>query len=395
MERFFWRYTERNPAHFLLVAEFDVPIAEQPLRDALLAIQRRHVLLSAHVEDHPDTRLGFYRTDSVPPINVTVHHGFAHDWQAIAADELARPFDRPTAPLMRVALIDEGGSSTLVLTFDHVIADGISSVLVLRDLLAAMDGRTLSALPLPAAQEDLIARAVPAPPTVQASPDDDRRMSVPTSVRPFDPTPPHLDRIELTPDATTNLVNRCRREQTTVHAAVVTAASRVRAMAYGEDFVRTFSPINIRESVGQGPNCGLCIGSALTGVSPAVGFWGSARDVSGRLNVARSGASLRAGAAIAEMLLPIDAGRAVAENFFCTKLPYEMLITNLGVQDLPGDGLFRPRALWGPIVLGQVDRELVIGVITYDQQLRMVACGHAPTVGFLHYVRETLEQASR
>ncbi|SPM39409.1 condensation domain protein, partial [Mycobacterium numidiamassiliense] len=56
LERFFWRYTERNPAHFLLAAEFDIALDAQRVRDALDAAQRRHPMLSAHVED--DRHLG-------------------------------------------------------------------------------------------------------------------------------------------------------------------------------------------------------------------------------------------------------------------------------------------------------------------------------------------------
>src|SRR5690242_18112187 len=51
LERLFYRYAERNPAHFCQVAEFDVTFTEKQVRTALSAIQRRHPLLSVHVED--------------------------------------------------------------------------------------------------------------------------------------------------------------------------------------------------------------------------------------------------------------------------------------------------------------------------------------------------------
>ena len=41
MERMFYRFAERNPAHFSLVAEFDIVLAEDQLRAALLAVQQR------------------------------------------------------------------------------------------------------------------------------------------------------------------------------------------------------------------------------------------------------------------------------------------------------------------------------------------------------------------
>jgi hypothetical protein len=70
MERFFRRYTERNPAHFLLVAEFDVALDSQRVRDALDAVQRRHPMLSAHVRDDPARHLGFYRAAAVLAVDL-------------------------------------------------------------------------------------------------------------------------------------------------------------------------------------------------------------------------------------------------------------------------------------------------------------------------------------
>ncbi|ORW96538.1 hypothetical protein AWB92_06195 [Mycobacterium sp. IEC1808] len=396
LERFFWRYTERNPTHFLLVAEFDRTLRADHVRKALDAVQRRHPLLSAHVHDDPELGLGFYQADHVAPIDLTVHRGL--DWQSIAAEELARRFSRMAAPLMRATLVDHDNSSTLLLTFDHSIADGISSVLVLDDVLAAINGATPPPLALPMSQEDLARRTLDSPPQVEMSMQQgDPRLAVPVSVRPFESTPPHLQSVEMSDDDTTCLIRRCREERATVHGAIVTAASHVRALESGERYVRTYSPINIRELLGQGPDCCLRIGSACTGMAPAEGadFWTQARAVNGQLNFAKSDAGVLMGTELVEQRLPTDAGCDAAERFFCTTLPFELLITNLGVQHLTESGPVRPRAIWGPIVLAQIEREQVIGVITYGGRLRMVCCGHTPTPGFLHNVRERLRDASR
>lgn len=398
LERFFWRYTERNPTHFVLVAEFDRVLHADWLRCALDAVQARHPLLSAHVRDDPHAGLAFYRADSPARIDLTVHPELVEGWQSIAANELAQPFGREAPSLMRATLVNHEKSSVLLLTFDHSIADGISSVLVLDDLLAALNGQRRPPLPLPMSQETLVHRALAATAPAEApAGTDDPRLRVPVSVRPFEPTPPHVHSAEMSEDDTTRLVSRCRAEGTTVHGAIVTAASRARGLECDENYVRTYSPINMREPVGQGPNCCLCIASACTGMAPADGtdFWSQAREVNRRLHFAKSDAALVMGTAIAEQQSPPDADCDAAERFFCTMLPFELLITNLGVQRFTDVGPIRPRAVWGPLVLAQVEREYVIGVITYDGRLRMVCCGHTPTAGFLLNVRERLEHASR
>ncbi|GAB1813564.1 hypothetical protein [Mycobacterium sp. MUNTM1] len=109
-ERLFYRYSERNPAHFSIVAEFDQVLHADKVRTAVAAVQRRHPLLSVHVEDRPDTRLGFYRAATVARVALTARRGPELAWQAAAAEELSRPFDRSRAPLMRAALTAGSGA---------------------------------------------------------------------------------------------------------------------------------------------------------------------------------------------------------------------------------------------------------------------------------------------
>src|SRR5690242_14471650 len=232
---------------FVLAAEFGNTLDVHRVRDALVAVQYRHPLLSAHIKDDPETGPGFYRRVPVAPIDLAVHQDFDQDWQLLAAEELTRPFDSATTPLMRATLMTHRLASTLLLTFDHVVSDGISAVLVLNDLLTKLNGESLPALPLPKSLEELATRQFNGFRIGTASPDlGDPRMTRPTSIRPFDTTPPHVRRIAFDHETTARLIERCRDEQTTVHAAIMTAASRVRGTQCGEEFVRTYSPISAR-----------------------------------------------------------------------------------------------------------------------------------------------------
>jgi hypothetical protein len=398
MERMFYRFAERNPAHFSLVAEFDIVLAEDQLRAALLAVQQRHPLLSVHVEDRPESRLGFYRAQPVDRIELTVHERDDSDWQLLAAEELSRPFDRSTAPLMRAVLLNGRSSSAVLLTFDHTIGDGISSVMILNDLVDSLNGHPLTAHGVPPSQEEMIALRLPSsehqPIPEPAVPD--ARMLKPSSIRPFDGIRPHVHTVTLDGPDTSRLVNRCRTEQTTVHAAILTASSRVRATLRGEDFVRVVSPINIRALINVGDDCADYVSNTVTGLAPWDGsqFWDQARAVNAELSTARSAPAVATLPAMMQQMLPVDAESHAAEQFLTTGAPWDSMLSNLGVQDLANSGAIMPTALWGPVLNTQIDGDYVTGVVTYQGRLRMVACGYTPTAEYLQNVAATLVRES-
>jgi hypothetical protein len=395
-ERLYYRYTERNPMHFVLAAEFETALDEDDTRSALAAVQRRHPLLSAHIEDHPDARLQFVRVDPVPPIELTVLQHDSWDWPPIAARELSRPFDRSRAPLMRAVLMSQPSASTILLTFDHTVADGISGALIVDDLVAALNGTELEALPLPPSQEEMIATALPSPdepaPSASAA---DPRMTAPGPIRTFDAAIPHLHTIELDADATARLVQRCRDERTTVHSAIVATASHVVGEETGQDFVRVVTPFNFRGLIGADRDCADYFTATRTGMASQDGssVWDQARAITAELAGARSATGVIAASAATQRLIPPDAGVEGAEAFLAGGSAYELLISNLGVREVRG-GPLHPTALWGPVLLCQLEGERVIGVITYRGRLRMVACGHAPTADFLENLRTALARAA-
>jgi Condensation domain len=397
VERLFYRYGERNPDHFLLVAEFDDVLTADRLTPALAAVQRRHPLLSVHIEDHPGTRLGFYRAPTVDPIELSIRRSPESSWQATAAEELTRTFDRSRAPLMRASLVLGPASSALLLVFDHTIADGISSVMVLRDLVAALNGEDLPNLPAPQSLENMVARALdgvePLDPTELP---DDPRMHRPSVVRPFDGALTDVRNLAMTESDTARLVQRCRAERTTVHAAIVVAMSRVRAAETGEGFVRALNPINVRALIGAGGDCALYIASTCTGLAPWGGtdFWEQARATTAHLEIARSARGVVTGSAAMRQAIPVDAEAEHAEELFGRVAPWEMIVSNLGVQNLDGPGPLRPTAVWGPMAQSQTDGEYFTGVTTYEGRLSMTTCGYSVPSTFLKGVDATLLAAA-
>lgn len=394
IERLYYRYSEANPTHFLLVAEFDVELAECQLRRALDAVQMRHPLLTVQIEDHPVSRLGFYRSDDVNHIPLTVQHSAEASWHSLAAQELSRPFDRSIAPLLRATLLRTPSSSTLLLTFDHTIADGISAVRVLDDLVGALNGSPLLARSTPRALEDLLVQRVRAVDPLPIEPD--ARMMIPSTIRPFDGAAPYLHTATLSQLETARLVNRCRAERTTVHSALLVAASSVRARLHEDvSFVRSLSPIDIRKLILNPPDCAVYLSCATTGLDTTgdESFWPRARMMTDELAAARSASGVLTAAAGVAQAIDIHAVRADAEDVFTRQLPWELGVTNLGRQPIIGGLEVRPRALWGPIVQSHTAGEYVTGIVTYERQMRMVTTGYRPTAVFLDRVVAALEEA--
>jgi hypothetical protein len=139
----------------------------------------------------------------------------------------------------------------------------------------------------------------------------------------------------------------------------------------------------------------MCIVPTATGHTPWDGtpFWEQTRATTAHLRVARSAREIRAAATGLEQIITVDAETADAEELFSRTSPWDIMITNLGVQNLDGAGPLRPTAVWGPVVLSQTDGEYLTGVTTYEGRLRMVTCGYNVPASFLKGVGEALMAA--
>lgn len=418
-ERALHLWMQRNPMHFAVVAELDAAVPEERCRAALEEVQRSHPLLRVRVTAGDGGEGGpgpvFHRSDAPVALSL-VEEGVT--WQAVAADELARPFARGAAPLVRAALVPGERSCVLVLTFEHSIADGLSAVGVLGDVLAVLNGRTLPVRPVPPAQEDLIAPlAGPAAPDQAPAGQDqapggppevtgvDPRMGAVSSRRPFDGALPHVSGVAFDQVSTRRLVARCRAERTTVHAAICAAATQVAARLQGLGFVRVGSPVSLRHLIdghgssdgsgGVGGDVALRIVAARTGFppGPARPLWDLARDTSAALAPARSAGGVAAVLDAIAAVVPAGADAATAEAVLLGGSGFEVEVTNLGVLDLEDAGPLRASAVWGPVLLTQVAGEQVIGVATQAGQLRLTGSSYVLVPDLLQEVRRTLTDA--
>jgi hypothetical protein len=399
-ERMYHRRQQTSTMHFCVVAELADDLDPGALATALSAVQHRHPLLNVYVDDHPQAGLGFWRPTIVPPIPVTVVAETGHTWCDLVAEELTRPFDTTVAPMVRVVLL-RSTPAAIVLTVDHTIVDGMSAAYILRDLLSALNGHELAALPVPPSQEELIGRLRETQPAAAlaangqppaAQPD---WLATPSTIRPFDGAPPHLSAVCFDEDLTRRLVTGARAKRTTVHSALVSAMTRVLLESGRTEFVRMVTPIEFRSHIGVDDDVCLYFTAARTALTreQLTDLWDMARVVGHQLSVARSVPALLGASAATEQFIGVDATPEDAEAFMVGGLSFEAFASNLRVLDMGRPLAVRPVAIWGPAILVQVQGEMSAGVATFNGQLRIVSASHDPLPGYLDRVRDILDAA--
>jgi NRPS condensation-like uncharacterized protein len=391
-------FGQLHPQHFLLAAEFGAVLSEGELRDALSAVQRRHPLLQVSIDSSADNPV-FRRSEQPAAIGLrTVKTAEKSDWTDSAAEEFMVRFDPAAAPLARAVLITTERDSVLLLAFDHVICDGVSAVRVLDDLVGVLNGCELPPLPAPAPHEELVARQLdPVDPAVLASlPEPEERMRPWPDYLPFGSVRPVISTLEFDQAATTEIRHACHAENTTVQGLLVVAFSQARGRLRGEDFLRVLTPVDTRPLLdAETAASSTSIVVARTGheTSSQESFWERVRKTQAEIQVTASAPGVAVGAAAVSHFITPDAGPVPTEQFV-NSLTFEMHVSNLRVIELTESGPLRPTAVWGPMLLMQMDGETNLGVATYDGKLRIALSSHSPNDDLLEEARRIITEAA-
>ncbi|HEY3445776.1 MAG TPA: hypothetical protein VGK67_05390 [Myxococcales bacterium] len=280
-----------QPYNMVVAVQIRGDLHPDRLREALAKAQRRHPLLAVNTELGP-SGLPWFDSEGVGAIPLTVVDQAEPD-QAKRLLE-TEPTSRfamnepgsPRLPLLRASLFlprDPAHPADLVFTVQHVIADGLSMVFLVRDLLHFMEepDAPVTVLDAPASPADLM------PPRV--------RRWIPKSRLLFTlalglakayawlfygrrPAPSqqgahHQRSWELTPDQTTRLRSRCKAEGVSVQSAICTT--------FLTGFSSIHTPVSLRSALARpvGESVGLYIGAAEVAMKyrPASSFWDNAR----------------------------------------------------------------------------------------------------------------------
>ncbi|MFI9111821.1 amino acid adenylation domain-containing protein [Streptomyces venezuelae] len=149
---FFHARFDTDAADLYLVQELldlEGPVDPDRLRRALQLLLDRHPLLRASFRQLPGGEVVQRLADHVtlPWREADTAEAALHD---ILRADRAEPFDLDRPPLLRATLVRDGRRHRLLLTLHHIVADGWSVAVLLRELTAAYRG---DGLPEPAAPE--------------------------------------------------------------------------------------------------------------------------------------------------------------------------------------------------------------------------------------------------
>lgn len=316
-ERQLWLLSRTRP--FQVVMTLTLPPshpapAEDALGAALRAVAGRHPLLGVRVARRGG-ELVFEESDL--PIPVREVRG-AEDLDAVIEEELNHPIPTSTGPLLRVTRVTpDDGPAALLLTYDHVAADGLSMAAVLRDVLIALaPGPDPSVCPARPATPENIAPSVAVLPRVVRSPGFwlrflGRRCAelwwrirrgairvVPHRRIPIAEQRTRGTRRVLEPETVAALRHRAATEGVSLHAALCAAqllALRTHLGSEGPLPLAIYSPTDLRPRLRWGAGTGVpqdhlgqFVGYArsMHRVGPAADLWALAREV--RAQIRRS-----------------------------------------------------------------------------------------------------------
>lgn len=281
-EHSFWLYNQFFPLDFATVAKLQGQFSVDRLSTVLGQVQQRHPLLRVRIATDAIGQPKFVETDDEIPLRPIARTDDGQ-WQTELEVELARSLDWQVAPLLRVVLLQSGAQSELMIIFHHAIADGLSGIHLMRDILQGLGGKTFERSELSDAVS--LESALPGiAPSKEATPKP-KDYVPPLSRRPR----PHIRSVVLSPELTQQLLQRSRAEHTTVHGAI--SAAFLIALAQQDvnsNAMRCLHPVNVRSQLSlpmpEGVGLYVCLGMTSHSLQTDAAFWDVARSVKAQLS---------------------------------------------------------------------------------------------------------------
>jgi hypothetical protein len=391
----FWRLLDQHhPTHLALAGRLTGATSIEGWRDALDKVQRRHPNLSAGIVDGPDgtPQLQHVAGAAIP---LRIAEGSKARWEDELARELATRFNLSGAPLARLALIHGPGEAEFIFSAHHLIGDAKSILFAIRDLLRALSGAALESLdpiqslteflppPSPTGSMDVVEKASSA--LQETFPNWGERLA-------------QIDQRILPAPLTNALRSRCRREETTVHCALVAAvlaAARERSPELKDARITIISPSDMRHLLGAEDQFAPLAGGASLEIGPSrVGFWDNSRVIKAGLVPPRSLDELSDSFASLQSFMARRPRLDEALQLLSAQPGEKISVNNLGAVPFAAQfGDLTLEALWGPAILLGYKGERLVSAITVQGSLGLLHISYEPIPGLLEAAERHLVSA--
>lgn len=390
-EHSLWLYDQVAPLHFAVTARIVGEFSTDQLQQALAWVQQRHPLLRVSIIPDASEKPWFVEHSTSIPMRVVQRQGEQH-WHNEVEKELSEPFDSTQAPLVRVTLVYSTTVSELILTCYHSIGDGLSVVYLLRDILQAVgipDGEQ-QILPKRPCFEDLISdMAVTSqdlssqqentsePQAINQEVDNEDELSSEISAQ-SNISPNRRPRIlssSLSSAETTSLIECCKQEQTTVHAAICAAfLLAIYDDSEQQSDFKCYSPVNIRRYLSPpiAEDFGYYFSFGLTShtLTPDLTLWDLARTLKSQLDQQIAPDKIFERIPQMQALLSTNPSPSLMNQVLVEACSYDILVSNLGRLDIPQQfGDIQLQAVYGPTVTTYINSDRLVGVATLGDRM--------------------------
>lgn len=410
-ERVIWLCDQAGSENFVTAAHVSGSVDEHVLRTALDMISKRHPAIKNRIELHEGVPVFTSENVSSIPLRVEIRLSDDH-WQAEAEIELNTSFPWFTGPFLRVVLLKGENVSDLLVTFFHVIGDGMSSIFFVQDFLSLVGHITegnvpdMQLLPESPPVEDLLPKAARGlsgliriaillgKQLIDIVIRHPRKLPIDGEVFSRDN---HVNIIHcvLSFEETVSLIARCQKESTTVHGALCAAmlkAATSQILSTLQDnksvVVSLISAVDVRHFLSPPVEREIGFFASTVITSHRIGtdteFWDLARKTRRAVQRAMKSGEPLVSITLSSKIAPTN---TTPEDFVRTSLkfyPAALMITNLGHLDIP--------ERYGPLVLRDIHfvfanraapEHFSASVVTYQNRL---------TVNFTH-TEPTLSQS--
>lgn len=392
----FWLSDQTNQAQFAMTAQIKGKFSVEQLEQALTQAQNRHLLLRVRIALDEAQQPWFVEDSANIPLRVIPREGEKH-WEKELKQELSDPFVSLQDSLVRVVLIYSTDISELIIISHHSISDGMSKLLLIRDILQtlAKPEDIFESPPIIPAMEDLIPikvgenlLSINSRPqkTIwrQKSSLSTKLAALPIPVSTatgeqtsLSQTTPNIHFASLSSENTTLLISRCRQEKTTVHAAICTAfflAIAKKKSPEKQQAVQCFSAINIREHLR--PEVEEQFGyyahgkAVLPILTPNTTLWEVARSFKDRLNQEIAPEKVFEDLLRNQEWISTNPNLTQVQQAISEHLDRGLMVSNLGrVKFSPQFGQLQLQAIYGPIGIPPGINQWMVGAITVGKQL--------------------------